>query len=267
MTILDPILASAVAAIDAGDITTLDALIAQHPNLLVDRFPNGEQGYFADPYLFWFVAENPVRNSVLPPNIVGVIEAIATRLEAAAAPTRQLQLDYTLVLVATGMVPRQCGVQIPMIDALVALGAHPSGLDSVVAHSEDAAARRLLHHGATLTLAAATSLEMWEDARRLVAAAGEVARADALVTAAGRGHVDGVRFLLDAGADPNQRSATLHRHSTALHLAALAGKTDLCDLLLAAGARRDVKDDLWSGTPAGWAQHAGHDGLAKRLAP
>jgi len=36
-------------------------------------------------------------------------------------------------------------------------------------------------------------------------------------------------------------------------------------LLVERGARLDLKDVLWQGTPAGWAQHAGHAELAEYL--
>lgn len=52
---------------------------------------------------------------------------------------------------------------------------------------------------------------------------------------------------------------------TALHEAALRGDGDLCDWLLAHGADPDLRDRDFSATPAGWAQHAGHEELAARL--
>lgn len=266
MEISDPILADAVAAIDAGDIATLDALLAANPHLVTSRFANGEDGYFAAPYLLWFVVENPIRNERLPANIVAVAETIISHIDRNAPASRQRQLDYTVMLAATGRVPRECGVQIALIDTLVAHGACAEGLDSTVAHREFAAARRLIDHGAPLTLAAAVALGMDDEARRLLPLADTEARADALVVAASLGQTEGVALLLDAGVDPNTRSTRLHRHATALHEAALTGDHELCDLLLARGASRTIHDDIWNGTPSGWAAHAGHDALASHLA-
>jgi len=267
MVIGDPVFANAVAAIDTGDIPTLDALIAQHPRLVTDRLVTGEDGYFADPYLLWFVAENPIRNDRLPPNIVAVTGAIVRHLDRLAPASRQQQLDYTVELAATGRVPREAGVQLALIDALVGWGAKAGGLDGTVAHGEFAAARRLLHHGAPLTLAAAISLGMKAEAAMLLPAAEAAARADALVVAASLGVADGVAMLLAAGVDPNVRSQRLHRHATALHEAALTGKEDLCLMLVKAGASLTIRDEMWNGTPAGWAAHAGHESLARLLTP
>jgi peptide-methionine (S)-S-oxide reductase len=267
MDVCDPAFVSAVAAIGAGDVAQLNALLAAHPGLAAERIANGEQGYFADPYLLWFVAENPIRNRWLPANIAAVTAAIVDAIDRIAPPSRQEQLDYAVMLVATGLVPRECGVQVALIDLLVARGARPAGLDSTVAHGEVEAARRLIHHGAEVTLTAAVALGRDDDIARLLPAADAAARADALVVAANLGLADKVDLLLKAGADPNIRSVRLHRHSTALHQAALTGDAELCDLLVAAGAARDVRDDMWNGTPSGWAAHAGHEALAQRLGP
>lgn len=265
MVIRDTIFADAVAAIDAGDVATLDSLISQNPYLVADRLVTQEPGYFADPYLLWFVAENPIRTHRLPANIVDVAMAIVDHIDGAGFPSRQAQLDYTVALVATGMVPRECGVQLALIDALVARGAKPDGVDSAVAHGETAAAHRLIHHGADVTLTAALCLGLDADAQRLLPLADTAARADALVTAAALANPDAVRTLLDAGTDPNIRSRRIHAHSTALHQAALSGHRETCELLIAAGASLTQQDDMWNGTPAGWADHAGHKDLARLL--
>ncbi len=265
MDIRDTIFADAVAAIDAGDIAKLDALISQNPRLLTDRLITDEPGYFADPYLLWFVAENPIRNNRLPANIVDVAMAIVDHLDGAAPPSRQQQLDYTVMLVATGQVSREAGVQIALIDCLIKRGANPDGLDSTVAHNEMEAARRLVHHGAPLTLASALCLDLETDARRLLAVSDEAARADALVMAASLGKYDAVEFLLAVGVDPNLRSRRIHRHASALHEAALTGDIKLCLLLANRGASLTLQDDMWNATPAGWADHAGHKDLARLL--
>lgn len=265
MVIRDTIFADAVAAIDAGDLARLDGLITQHSRLVCDRLQTGEPGYFADPYLLWFVAENPIRNARLPANIVEIAMAIIDHLDMLAPPSRQPQLDFAVELVATGKVPREWGVQLPLLDALVARGAHPFGLDSAVAHRELDAARRLIHHGATVTLTAALALGLDRDAQRLLPQPDPVARTDALVVMASLGLTEAVRALLRAGADPNLRSTHLHRHATALHQAALYGHTEVCELLLAGGASRSARDTSWDATPSGWAAHAGHETLGRLL--
>jgi hypothetical protein len=267
VVIRDTIFADAVAAIDTGNVAKLDGLISQYPNLVCDRLQTGEPGYFADPYLLWFIAENPIRSGRLPANIVEIAMAITDHLDALAPPSRQSQLNYAVALVATGRIPRESGVQIALIDALIARGAQPSGLDSTVAHTEMEAARRLIHHGAAVTLAAALALGLDVDAQRLLPRAHAAAKADALVITASMGLVSAVRSLLDAGADPNLRSAQLHSHASALHQAALNGHDEVCALLVNAGASLTARDSMWNGTPSGWAAHAGHQALAQRLKP
>jgi ankyrin repeat protein len=64
--------------------------------------------------------------------------------------------------------------------------------------------------------------------------------------------------LLDAGENPNRYNPSgAHSHSTPLHQAALGGHNEIVRLLVERGARLDLKDVLWQGTPADWAQHEG----------
>jgi hypothetical protein len=55
----------------------------------------------------------------------------------------------------------------------------------------------------------------------------------------------------------------VHQHSVPLHQAALDENIELMELLLAHGARLDIRDTLWNGTPLGWARH---EGKAKAIA-
>jgi hypothetical protein len=85
---------AAVAAIHAGDVAALERLLDEHPRLLRDRLDEPFQygGYFQQPRLLWFVADNPNLVEALPPNIVEVTRAILAR---GAEPE---DLDYTLEL-------------------------------------------------------------------------------------------------------------------------------------------------------------------------
>ena len=75
-----------------------------------------------------------------------------------------------------------------------------------------------------------------------------------------------VRLLLDSGEDPNRYNpAGNHGHSTPLHQAALAGREEVVRLLVTRGARLDIKDTIYDGTPLGWALHGGRAQIAEYL--
>src|SRR5262249_42778127 len=89
---------------------------------------------------------------------------------------------------------------------------------------------------------------------RLLAGASAEERADALGMAVINNELEAARLSLEAGGDPN-RFMVCHSHSTPLHQAALEGALEMMQLLVAHGARTDVLDTLWQGTPLGWALH------------
>src|SRR5689334_2326742 len=107
--ITDPLFREAVNAIDTGNIPVLQELIAQHPRLIKEPLmtPN-ERGYFENPYLLWFVADNPIRHERLPDNIVEVAQVLIGAYKKEQLPNWKYILDYTLGLVATGRIPRDC---------------------------------------------------------------------------------------------------------------------------------------------------------------
>jgi ankyrin repeat protein len=80
------------------------------------------------------------------------------------------------------------------------------------------------------------------------------------------GHVDALRILLDAGEDPNRLNPEGHHgHSTPLHQAAFVGHDAAVRLLVERGARLDIRDTLWNGTPLGWALHGNQPATAEYL--
>jgi ankyrin repeat protein len=72
-----------------------------------------------------------------------------------------------------------------------------------------------------------------------------------------------VKQLLDAGVDPNTFGP--HGHS-ALHAAAANGDVAMIKLLVARGARKDLKDKEHNGTPLDWAHFFKHHEAAESLA-
>ena len=251
----------AVDLIDTGDTTELRRYLKLHPGLQRQRVLLEGGNYFRNPTLLEFVAENPVRHGKLPLNIVEVAEVILD------TGVDQSVLNGTLMLVATGSVPRECRVQGALIDLLCDRGADPnSALRVAAVLNEFEAVHTLLRRGAELDLPVAAALGRVEDSRRLLPPASAEDRQLALAVAAQYGHAEIVRMLLDAGEDPNRYNPPGgHSHATPLHQAALAGHFDVVKILVEWGARLDMKDVLWGGTPAGWAAHGSKTEIEKYL--
>jgi len=274
--LLDPLFREAVAAIDAGDVGTLERLLAAHPRLVRDRLDlpgpwlrdtvgRALDGFFRRPYLMWFVAEDPVRNGRLPANIADVTRAIIVAAEREGLGSLREQLDYALRLVAWSGVARECGVQIALIDVLVDAGAATRGTatDALV-NGNLAAAARLVERGDRLTLATALCLGRTEDVPRLARSATNRDRQNALVLAALNGRAEALATLIGLGVSANAHSTEIFSHATALHHAVCSGSLDAVRVLADAGAELDARDSVHDGTPLGWAEHyqgehAGHE--------
>ncbi len=243
----------AVELLDAGDVAGLRAHLKQHPNLSRQHVTFEGGNYFRHPTLLEFVAENPVRHGTLPKNIVPIAKVI---LDGGA---EQSSLNETLMLVATGSVPRECCQQLPLIDLLCDYGADPnSALHATALHGEMEALNALIRRGARIDLPVAAALGRIDDVRRLLPLSNGEARHLALALAAQFGHVEIVRLLLDSGEDANRYNPVGgHSHTTPLHQAAGAGNLEMVRLLVERGARLDLKDVLWRGTPVDWARHGG----------
>ena len=253
----DPTFRRAVELLDAGDTAALRLLLKAHPGLVYHHVLFEGGNYFRTPTLLEFVAENPVRHGKLPVNIVAVAEAILMAGPDAAAR------NETLGLVATGSVARECKVQIPLINLLCDYGADPNTAIQVAAVlNEHDAVNALIRRGARVTLPVAAALGVTSEFRRLFATASAGERHLALALAAQFGHVEIVGLLLDAGEDPDRYNPPGgHSHATPLHQAAGGGHDAVARLLVERGARLDLRDVLWHGTPADWAAHEGETDL------
>lgn len=249
----DPVFRRAVDLLDAGDTKGLSELLKLHPALAHQHLDFEGGNYFRHPTLLEFIAENPVRRGSLPKNIVDVARVILD-----AGPDRASR-NETLGLVATGRVPRECGVQLALIALLCEQGADPdSAIHGAAFHGESGAVNALIDCGAHIDLPITASLGRIDDARRLLRTADGAQRHLALAMASLCGQVEIVRLLLEAGEDPNRYNPLgAHSHSTPLHQAALTGNRELVELLLQYGASPDTRDLMWHGTPADWARHEG----------
>lgn len=275
---LDALFHEAVAAIDAGDVDSLARLLAEHPQLVEERLDapgdwlraqvgDALEGFFQRPYLMWFVAEDPVRNGKLPGNIVAVFDCILRAAQRRAVSSLPEQLDYTLRLVCWSWIARECGLQIPLVDALIDAGATLDGAsvyegrygahsDAAIYNRNFAAAERLLERGATPTLTTALCLGRWDEAERLKALATPEALDDAFVQAALLGQAEALRRMLAWGLNATTVSARNQSHGTALHHAVWSGSLEAVQTLVEAGADMKRRDTIYGGAPLDWAQHA-----------
>jgi hypothetical protein len=257
----DPIFRHAVDLLDEGDVAGLRAYLKQHPKLARQHVTFEGGNYFRNPTLLEFIAENPVRHNALPANILEVAKVILD------AGVEQVALNETLGLVSTGSVPRECQVQIPLIDLLCDRGADPnSALQIAVVLGELEAARALIDCGARINLPIAAGLGRTADFARLLPSSTGEDRHLALTVAADLGQFEIVQLLLEAGVDPNRYNPVGgHSHTTPLHQAAGRGYEKIVRLLVEHGARLDTKDLLWNGTPADWARRGGRKELEAYL--
>jgi hypothetical protein len=263
--ITDPLFRSAVEAIDKGNIARLGHLIEEHPYLVTERLSYPEGGYFRDPYLLWFIADNPIRNGRLAKNIVEVTALLIERVKSLAADNWQEQLDYALGLVTTGRTPRESGVQLKLMDLLINAGAHPGNALGALANGNEEAARHLLKHGAKLDLATAVVLAMTDDVDHLLPHSTRDEQLVAITAAAFYGNAEAVKLLLDNGVDPNgypDASGGFHSHGTPLHQAVSSGSLECVRLLTEAGASLKARDKIYDGTPLDWAEYMQRDAVA-----
>lgn len=260
--ISDPLFREAVEAIDSGDVSTLENMLRAYPNLVRDRLDEPGGGYFKNPYLLWFVGDNPIRMEKLPANIVEITRLLIDAVKREAAGSVQEQLDYALGLVATGRIPKKCGVQIQMMDLLIDAGAKPGGGNGALAHGNVTAAEHLIKRGGQLTLATAVGLGRIDDVERMASEAGRDEQLTALTVAAFYGKTDMIALLLNMGVDPNgypDTSGGFHSHATPLHQAVSSGSLGTVKLLAEAGASLDARDKIYDGTPCDWAEYMQRD--------
>jgi ankyrin repeat protein len=253
--IRDPAFRDAVGAIHRGDVAALERLLDAHPRLLRERAAEPDcypRDYFRDPKLFWFVANNPILVKPMPRNIVTIAQVMLKR------GIEQADLDYTLMLAMSGNAAREQGLQVPLLVALVDAGGTPtaSAIDAALGHREVKPIEALLARGFPLDAAIAAALGRDRELAALLQEADPAQRQRAFGLAVINHQREAARLCLAAGADANA-FLPVHKHSTPLHQAALDGDLAMMKLLVSHGARHDIRDTLWNGTPLGWATHNG----------
>jgi ankyrin repeat protein len=264
---------SAVEAVVNGNLGSLTDALRRNPALL--RARSDRICCFDPPVhratLLHYVAANGVEayRQKTPTNAVAVAR---TLLEGGAEPDALADMYgapcTTMSMLVSSSHPAEAGLQAPLVELLLEFGAAIEGhgtrkwgdgpLVTALTFGMADAAEVLARRGARIDLPAAAGLGRVEDAARLLPSADTLARHRALSLAAQQGHAQIVRLLLDAGEDPNRYNPdSNHPHATPLHQAVLGSHEAVVRLLVERGARLDIRDTIWRGTPLGWAVHGG----------
>ena len=255
---------SAVDAIVAGDIDILRALLHDSPELVSVRSTREHRST-----LLHYVSANGVEDfrQKTPKNIVDIARLLLeTGADVNAESDAYGGHSTTLGLAATSCHPEALGVQLPLMELLIAYGAvidGPDGSSAVNAclhNGRGEAADYLANRGARLELEGAAGVGrldivkgFFDESGALKAPAMHLQLIDAFTFACEFGHDNIVEFLLDRGVSVDTR---LKGGETGLHWAAYEGHADNVRLLLERGAPVDAIDENYSGTPLGWALYA-----------
>lgn len=274
---------SAIEAVINGDLAALKEALRRDPALI--RARSTRVCCFDPPVhratLLHYVAANGVEG-YRQRTPLEAVEIARTLLQAGAEPDALADMYgaecTTMSMLVSSSHPANAGLQVPLVELLLDFGAAIEGsgtkkwggpLHTAVTFGMIDAAKVLAKRGARVDLPAAAGLGLVDAAPGLLASANAEARHRALSLAAQHGHADIVRLLLDAGEDPNRYNLEgNHSHSTPLHQAVAGGHEPVVRLLIDRGARQDLRDTIWNGTPLGWALYGGgkaHEQMAALL--
>lgn len=257
----------AADAVITGDTATLERLLRDNPELIRARSTR-EHGAT----LLHYVSVNGVEDfrQKTPKNAVQILKILLR----AGADVEAIATSYggskTLDLVATSFHPAQAGVQIVLMETLLAAGAAMEGfpgksvVNGCLANGRGDAAEFLAKRGARLDLEGAAGVgrldvvkSFFNESGSLKANATAEQMKSGFMWACEYGRDSVVEFLLQAGIEIG---AKFRPHGqTGLHWAAYAGQIDTVKLLLKWKAPLEAKDESFAGTPLGWALYAWDD--------
>ncbi len=262
---------SAVEALIAGDVPALARLLRDDPPLV--RARSTVVTHHDPPVhgatLRHYLAANGVEGyrQKSPRNAVEVATML---LEAGAEPDAPAAMYggrcTTLPMLVSSAPPAQAGVQVPLVDVLVDHGAsvEPRGAGHWSSPLMTALTFGFRDAAEAPGSRPSRPRPAWDGSpSQLLSSATAEDRHRALALAAQLGHTEVVRLLLDAGEDPNRYNPEGHHtHSTPLHQAVWAGHDEVVRLLVERGARLDIRDTIYQGTPLGWAEYGGRTEIA-----
>jgi ankyrin repeat protein len=256
---------AAVDAIVSGDSATLKQLLSENPDLVRARSAREHRST-----LLHYVSANGVEDfrQKTPENTVEIAKLL---LQAGADVNAESDAygggSTTLGLTATSFHPEVAGLQLPLMELLIAHGAIidvPDGSGAVngcLHNGRGQAARYLASRGAQLDLEAAAGVgrldvvkSFFDQDGSLKPPATQQQMQDGFAWACEFGRTGVVDFLLQRGMALDAKLK--HDGQTGLHWAAYGGHLDTVKLLVERGAPIDAKDESYDGTPLGWALYA-----------
>jgi ankyrin repeat protein len=264
---------AAVDAVIDGDRASLERMLRDDPSL-----PRARSVRSHHATLLHYLAANGVEGyrQRTPANAVEIARLL---LDAGADPDALADMYdercTTLGMLVSSTPPHDAGMQVPLAELLLERGA---ALD-VPGSRWNAAIRCALSFGFLDTARAlaarvdrpddigiAAGLGELGETARFLPTADDAARQAALALACMHGHTRVVRLLLATGGDPDRYNPEgLHAHSTPLHQAVWSNHLDVVRLLVEHGARLDLRDRVYEGTPLDWAIHGARNEIADYL--
>ena len=264
---------TAADAIVAGDRDTLEALLREDPALAGARSARRHRAT-----LLHYVAANGVEGwrQRTPPNVVEIARLL---LDAGADPNADADMYdercTTLAMLVSSSPPAEAGLQRPLAELLLDRGAsldapgskwNGAVLTALAFGFLDTARALAARAGPTRDIVIAAGLGSLGDTARLLPAADADRQHKALVLACMHGHARIAQLLLDTGVEASRYNPEgFHAHSTPLHQAVWAGHEAVVRLLVERGARLDIRDTIYGGTPLDWAEHGQRTGIAEYL--
>jgi ankyrin repeat protein len=253
----------AADAVVNGDAATLEQLLRENPELIHARSTR-EHGAT----LLHYVSANGVEDfrQKTPKNAVQILKILLR----AGADVEAIATSYggskTLDLVATSFHPAKAGVQIALMETLLAAGAAVEGfpgksvVNGCLANGRRDAAEFLAARGATLDLEGAARVgrldivkSFFDESGRLKSNATAEQMKAGFMWACEYGRESVVEFLLHRGIEIGAKSGP--HGQTGLHWAAHAGHANTVKLLLEWKAPSEARDESFAGTPLDWALH------------
>lgn len=264
---------TAVDALVAGEHDVLEALLREDSALVAARSPRRHHAT-----LLHYVAANGVEGwrQRTPSNAV----EIAGLLLDAGADVNALADMYdaqctTLSMLVSSSPPADAGLQRPLAELLAERGAaleavgsrwNAAVLTALAFGFLDTARALAARDGRPRDVAVAAGLGLLGETARLLPSADSELRRAALTLASMHGHVRVAQLLLDAGVDPSQYNPEgFHAHSTPLHQAVWSNREPVVRLLVERGARLDMRDLVYDGTPFDWAVYGNRSEIADYL--